>query len=190
MITKINRQFLLGIGLIVLTSSIQAANYKTDKKPQPLPAPVIPSGSRLFPGDPAKNEFYILGQGQPTPQLEQKKGHLYVNTQPLKAGADPYTILTAKPVDTLLNQDIVAEPADAKVNADKMNVDKIKPVALPKQPEEVKEKSNFQKAKDLLHRLTQKMAEKKKHGKLKVKMAGKNNITIKKKTLALKVRVV
>ncbi len=165
--------------MLAATFLLSAAQPPESSEVKIKPAQVLVPGSRIVAGDPEKNEFYILREDQPDP-LIGKKG-TYVNTEAMQSGIEMEHVLNANPdealseVNTLWNariEEAVNKPAE---EVEVKNPQPVAPVVIPKKVDQKDDAnaSNYGKVKAFLHKLTQKMADKKKHSKMKTRVARK-----------------
>ena len=190
--------------LSALAQAIFVSKVKVETVPSQkmeMPAPVMEAGCRLFAGDPKKNEFYILSKGQADPIIK-KVGPAFVNTQPMQEGIDADTLLRGQPsqaivdVSNVFTEEFSQTNADANVQAEQANQanqDKTDSngvsasmekryfdVSVPDDTERLTPReqkandTNLSKVKNLLHNLTRKIVDKKKHSRVKMAAGSKS----------------
>jgi len=158
----IQRKYFLCIILFASGSIMAAASItETGESQKTSPATVLQKGTRFFPGDPKKNEFFILNEDEPNPAIWPA----YVNAVPLSAGIDEDDALNAKPEEILAdNTPFFREEPQANTNEQSQhdNVSgQFRKMEAMEQEEVVKIENNFSRVKTFVRKLTQKIAEKK-----------------------------
>lgn len=176
MLLSNKKKMVLGIGVFLMVNLAEALPANEGNIDFP-PAPVMEEGARVYAGDEQKNEFFILGKNEPVPV---KAKPVYVNAQPLQASIDSRSILKVSPTQVVDATKILSDQYD-KAHANQ-RVNQVK-TNNPSHHFEIVETPanegapNYSRIKAALHKMTRKMADKKKHS--KVKIARKTKRTIK-----------
>jgi len=169
----IRRQLFLSVMIFTLAGIAKAVSpgeMQVEDVASQSPAPAIEAGSRLLEGDPAQNEFYILGENEADP-IKKDKGPAFVNSKPLQAGIEANNILNAEPAKIIDASNVPNEQVDTdhstpvNTQPSKTSVDS---KLQKEEPRQADDNSNLTKVKNILHKLTRKMAVKKVNLKTKI----------------------
>lgn len=185
------KQLFLGMTILAITSVAHA-----ETKPE-LPS-VLEPGTRFFVGDTAKNEFYILGNDERDPIIKPA----FVNAAPMQSGIDTDDVLAVSPDDVDLDPYNVLDEPDATdskavavnkvpvpLKVEQETAENNAPVDVQTESEQPAASTNLFKIKTLLHQMTRKMAEAKKHSRIKMasKVRANHKLHVRHKMLAKRV---